>query len=91
VFPKGKGLPLHNPTSLWELDGRNNGGRSDGMIPEVIAFPHLDHPAVQVKCSACEMMRQHVDQCEKYKCCFAYQRRGHEQRLKDEAARRKEG
>lgn len=47
--------------------------------------PHLDHPAVAVKCSVCEMLRQHVDQCEKYKCCFAYQRRGHEQRVKDDA------
>jgi hypothetical protein len=46
---------------------------------------HLDHPAFQVKCLTCEMLRQDVDQCAKYKCCWAYARRGHEQRLKDDA------
>jgi len=61
------------------------------MIPEVIAFPHLDHPAVRTMCSTCEMLRHDVTQCEKYKCCFAYQRRGHEQRVMDDAARRAEG
>jgi hypothetical protein len=52
--------------------------------------PHLDHPAFQVKCSTCEMLRQDVGQCEKYKCCWAWARRGHEQRVEDDAAREKD-
>jgi hypothetical protein len=47
--------------------------------------PNLDHPAVAVKCSACPTFKEHVAQCEEIKCCFAYQRRGHEQRVKDDA------
>jgi len=47
--------------------------------------PHLDHPAVAVKCAACPTFKEHVSQCEEIKCCFAYQRRGHEQRVKDDA------
>jgi hypothetical protein len=46
---------------------------------------HLDHPAFATKCSACEMLQQDVRQCEKFKCCFAYQRRGHEGRQRDDA------
>ena len=46
---------------------------------------HLDYPAVQVKCAVCPTFNEHVTQCEESKCCFAYQRRGHEQRVKDEA------
>jgi hypothetical protein len=51
-----------------------------GTIP-----PHLDHPAVQVKCAACPTFVEPVAQCEEVKCCWAYQRRGHEQRVKDDA------
>lgn len=47
--------------------------------------PYLDHPAVRAKCSTCEMARQRVDQCEMYKCCWAWARRGHEQRAKYDA------
>lgn len=47
--------------------------------------PHLDHPAVQVKCAACPTFKDRVERCEDDRCCFAYQRRGHEQRVKDDA------
>jgi len=47
--------------------------------------PHLDHPAVAVKCSACPTFKERVSKCEEDRCCFAYQRRGHEGRLQDDA------
>lgn len=47
--------------------------------------PHLDHPAVATMCSTCPTFKEHVAQCEEIKCCLAYQRRGHDQRVKDDA------
>lgn len=47
--------------------------------------PHFDHPAFATKCLTCEMLQQDVRQCEKFKCCFAQQRRGYEGRQRDDA------
>ncbi|MFA5806777.1 MAG: hypothetical protein WC978_00240 [bacterium] len=46
---------------------------------------HLDYPAIRVKCATCPTFKEHVTQCEEIKCCWAYQRRGYEGRVRDDA------
>jgi hypothetical protein len=52
---------------------------------------HLDHPAVRVFCATCPAFgRERVEECEEGHCCWAWARRGHEQRVKDDARNRAE-
>lgn len=52
--------------------------------------PHLDHPAVATMCSTCPTFKDPAEKCHEAGCAFSYQRSGHEQRVKDDAARTKE-
>lgn len=44
-----------------------------------------DFPAVSTMCSKCPTFKETSGVCMKIKCCLAYQRRGHEQRVADDA------
>jgi hypothetical protein len=51
---------------------------------------HLDHPAVETLCSTCPSFKDPAEKCHEAGCGVAYQRSGHEQRVRDDAAREKD-
>jgi hypothetical protein len=44
-----------------------------------------DYPAVAVKCAACPTFQEPIGKCAEIKCCWAWARAGHEQRIADDA------
>lgn len=44
-----------------------------------------DYPSVQVRCATCPTFQESITACKEIKCCLAWARAGHEQRLADDA------
>lgn len=44
-----------------------------------------DYPAVSTVCSKCPTFKETIKACKEIKCCLAWARAGHEQRVADDA------